>query len=117
MMGPGGSIQRQTSKIIYNQIIVTLNAKNLDKLHQLHGLGRCQLPLHHQQDDCWSSGHFSHLTIHFIANLFYAEVYFGVGVAVTTLLFKTRSLHCIRITIHTHMFVSIALNNLAWLFW
>ena len=31
--------------------------------------------------------------------------------------YDVRSLHCIRISIHTHMFVSIALNNLAWILW
>jgi len=41
-----------------------------------------------------------------------------ISLFISLLIFSTlRSLHCIRITIHTHMFVSIALNNLAWLFW
>ena len=27
------------------------------------------------------------------------------------------SLHCHRVTIHTHMFLSLALNNTAWILW
>ena len=41
-----------------------------------------------------------------------------VSLVISLIIFcSLRSIHCTRISIHTQMFISIALNNISWILW